>query len=182
MCMKINELSSHLKSNIGVEAGARDRSGLVPSVASTIRRRARRAQLGVAPLPVGGPGRTPCVEAEGRKVARGERPSPRDVKNEATSGDVHENKRTDDYLPDTKDDISARLHATLHKITRILQEPSAHLSLLERWRTNRSPQNVETREAVIWPAFHRQSPDEPMDRWPNPSGGEESLRCLIMII
>ena len=41
-------------------------------------------------------------------------------------------KDHDDNLPDTKDDISARLHAILHKNTRILQKPSAHLPLLER--------------------------------------------------
>jgi hypothetical protein len=60
------------------------------------------------------------------------------LKNEGTSGDVYENKGEDDNLPDTKDDICAWLHAILLKDTRILQKPSALLSLFERWGTNRA--------------------------------------------
>ena len=63
----------------------------------------------------------------------------RNVKNGTTSGDVLENKGQHDNLPDTKDDISARLHAILHGNTRILQKPSALMSQFERWeRTQRS--------------------------------------------
>ena len=90
--MKRKGLSSNRRLKTEMRACAQDRSGLVPSTGLTIVWKARRAHLGAAPLLVGGLATTPRVEAEGRKVARGERPSPRDVKNEATSGDVHENK------------------------------------------------------------------------------------------
>ena len=43
-------------------------------------------------------------------------------------------KERHDNLPETKDDICAWLEGILHKITRILQEPSAFLPLFERWR------------------------------------------------
>jgi hypothetical protein len=74
-----------------------------------------------------------------RKSRVRERATQKDVKNEDRSGNVYENKGQDDNLPDTKDDISARLHAILHGNTRILQKPSALLSQFERWeRTQRS--------------------------------------------
>ena len=92
-----------------------------------------------------GDSQQPTCRGRGRKVARGARAPLKDVKNEGRSGNVYENKGPCDNLPDTKDDISARLHAILHKNTRILQKPSALLSQFERWRTNRSLQNVETR-------------------------------------
>jgi hypothetical protein len=166
MCMKINELSSYPRSNIGVEAGARDRSGFVPSAAPTIQPRARRAQLGAAPLLVGRI-RNNHLSRQRTKSHDGKRALLKDVKNEGRSGNVYENKGPCDNLPDTKDDISARLHATLHKITRILQEPSAHLSLFERWRTNRLLQNVGNRKARDLTGFPMQITrwtDEPMNR------------------
>jgi hypothetical protein len=64
----------------------------------------------------------------GQKDRQGTPSTHKDVKNEGRSGNVYENKESRDNLPDTKDDICARLHAILHKITLILQEPSAHLS------------------------------------------------------
>ena len=58
------------------------------------------------------------------------------LKMKERSGNVYENKGPDDNFPDTKDDISAWLHAILHKNTRILQEPSALLPLFELWGTD----------------------------------------------
>jgi hypothetical protein len=72
MCMKINELSSYPRPNIGVEAGARDRSGFVPSTAPTIQRRARRAQPGPVLRRVGD-SQQPKRRGRGRKVAGGDR-------------------------------------------------------------------------------------------------------------
>jgi hypothetical protein len=46
------------------------------------------------------------AEPEGQKVVRENR-AHKDVKNEATSGDVHENTGPDDNLTDTEGDISA---------------------------------------------------------------------------
>ena len=63
-----------------------------------------------------------------------------------------------DNLPDTKDDICAGLHAILHRIARILQQSSAYLSLFERWRTNRSLQNVNSSSGRSFRAF-RDLPD-----------------------
>jgi len=62
--MKINELSSNPRSETEVGVGAKGPSGFVPSTTSTLRWRARWAQLGVAPLQVEGPGTTPRVEAD----------------------------------------------------------------------------------------------------------------------
>jgi hypothetical protein len=62
------------------------------------------------------------------------------------SGNVYENKGQNDNLPDPKDDICAWLHVILHKNTRIFQKPSTILRLFERWGTNLSLQNVETRD------------------------------------
>jgi hypothetical protein len=71
--MKRKELSSNRRLKTEMGACAEDRSGFVPSVASTIRRRARRAQLSVAPLPVGGTRNNPRVAAEGKKTRGGQR-------------------------------------------------------------------------------------------------------------
>jgi hypothetical protein len=67
-------------------------------------------------------------EAEGEK-SRGERATHKDVRNEDRSDYVCENKRQDDSLPEKRDDISTQLHDILTKDTRILQKPSALLSL-----------------------------------------------------
>ncbi len=74
------------------------------------------------------------VEASGEKSSWGNPSTHKDVRNEGRSGNVYENKGTADNLPETKDDICAWLEGILHKITRILQEPSAFLPLFERWR------------------------------------------------
>jgi len=42
------------------------------------------------------------------------------LKNEDRSGNVYENKGQDDNLPDTKGDISAWLHAILHRGASVL--------------------------------------------------------------
>jgi hypothetical protein len=47
------------------------------------------------------------AEAERQKVTREERAPLKDVKNEDRSGNVYENKGSNDNLPDANDDISA---------------------------------------------------------------------------
>ena len=118
--MKINEVSSIRRSKTEMGACAQDRSGSIPSAASTILWRAR-AQLGVAPLV--GELATTHASRQGRKSRVGKRATHKDVKNEDRSGNVYENKGPCDNLPDAKDDISARLHANLHRNARILQKP-----------------------------------------------------------
>ena len=85
------------------------------------------------------------VEAKGEKKSRRGRATQKDVKNDDRSGNVYESKGPDDKMPDTKGDISAQSHAILLRNRRILQKPSALLSLLDRCGTNFSLQNVETR-------------------------------------
>ena len=139
--MIINELSQNRRSKTEMGAGAKHCAGFVPSAAPTFWWRARRAQLGVAPLLVGETDNKPRVEAEGNcRVGQRTR---RDVKNEGTSGDVYENKGQEDNLPDTKGDISAELHGILHRSKRTLWEPSDLLPLFEHWGTNLSLHNVE---------------------------------------
>jgi hypothetical protein len=65
--MKRNELSSNRRSKTEMGACADDHSGLVLSAASTIRRRARRAQLGAAPPLVGGLTTTRASRRRGKK-------------------------------------------------------------------------------------------------------------------
>jgi hypothetical protein len=79
------------------------------------------------------------------KSRAGDRATQKDVKNDDRSGKVYENKGPNDKMPDTKGDISTQLHAILHRNRRILQKPSALLSLFDRWGTNPSLQNAETR-------------------------------------
>jgi hypothetical protein len=67
-------------------------------------------------------------DAEGEKSRR-ECATHKDVKNEDRSDYVYENKRQADSLPEKRDDISTQLHDILTKDTRILQKPSALLSL-----------------------------------------------------
>ena len=69
----------------------------------------------------------------------------KDVKYEGRSGNVYENKGRDDSLPDTEGDISAQLHAILHRSSRILQKPSPFLPRFD-------------------PAFLK-SLNDPMARW-----------------
>jgi hypothetical protein len=66
--------------------------------------------------------------------------------NDERTRNVYENKEKDDNWPDTKHDISTQLRDILRKSTRIFQKPLARLSLFERWGTNPSLQNVETRD------------------------------------
>jgi hypothetical protein len=74
-----------------------------------------------------GTGRSTHASRLRGKGTRGNRSTPKDVKNEATSGDVHENTGPQDNLPDQKDAISAFLHAILQGKAHILPEPSAIL-------------------------------------------------------
>jgi len=64
------------------------------------------------------------AEAEGQKVTRENRAPLKDVKYEDRSGNVYENKGSNDNLPYSKDDICAWLHAFLHKNTRFFKELS----------------------------------------------------------
>jgi hypothetical protein len=81
------------------------------------------------------------AEPGGSKCRTGRASPLKDVKNEGRSGNVYENKGSGDTLPDTKDDISARLHVILHKNTRILQKLMAFSSVFERYSSaeERSP-------------------------------------------
>jgi hypothetical protein len=67
----------------------------------------------------------PRIKGEGGNGALGRSAAHKDVKNEDRSGNVYENKGRSDNFPDTKDDISARLHAILHGNARIWWELSA---------------------------------------------------------
>ncbi|HXW13953.1 MAG TPA: hypothetical protein VEN79_05535, partial [Terriglobia bacterium] len=51
-----------------------------------------------------------------RKVMRGEPASPKDVKNEGRSGNVYENKESDDQLSESFSGICARSKLILQKI------------------------------------------------------------------
>jgi hypothetical protein len=84
------------------------------------------------------------VEAEGEESHRERALKKKMLINDERSRNVYENKQKDDNLPSKKDDISTQLHDILYRNKRILQESSAFLSLLERWGTNPSLQNVET--------------------------------------
>jgi len=100
--MKIHGLSSNPKSKTGVGGCAQDRHGFVSSTASTARWGARREQLGVAPLPVGGTLNNFRAAWRSAKRPAGGQRAPRDVKNEGTSGDVHENKGQATICPTQK--------------------------------------------------------------------------------
>ncbi len=106
------------------------------------------------------------VEEEGGKKSLGRTGALKDVKNEGTSGDVHENKGPDDNLPNTKDDICAWLHVILLKNAYILPQPSARLQEFERWTRNRSLQDVEPRE--VEPRSVRLASRFPVDSPENP--------------
>ena len=151
MCMKINEVSLSRWSKTEVGGLQRPR-WFYP--------------LGRLNFPVEEPGGTSvlhCCRRGGLTTAQASRRTGksragaptnlRDVKNEGTSGDVYENKGTNDNLPDTKDDISARLPAILHKRTRSLQEPSPLLRLFEPWRVNPSIENAEGSAPDFSPAY-----------------------------
>jgi hypothetical protein len=56
------------------------------------------------------------------KSRRGERATPRNFKNDDRTDYVYENKGSHDKLPEKEDDISARLHAILHKDACILRK------------------------------------------------------------
>ena len=65
--------------------------------------------------------------------------------NDERSRNVYENKQKDDNFTEKKGDISTQRNDILYRSTRILLKPSVFLSLFERWGTNPSLQNVETR-------------------------------------
>jgi hypothetical protein len=131
--MKIKEVSSNRRSKAG--ASAQDRSGFVSTAAPTMQRRLgwRSSALHRCwPWDL-----QQSMRRKQRSVSRARANSThKDVKYEGRSGNVYENKGPEDNLPDTKDDISARLHAILRKSTRILQKPPAFLPLFEPCGTN----------------------------------------------
>ncbi len=71
--MKTKELRQNRRLTREMGAYAHSRTGFVPSAIVAIRRRARWAQLGVAPPQVEGPGTTPRVEADKEKSRGGTR-------------------------------------------------------------------------------------------------------------
>jgi hypothetical protein len=89
--------------------------------------------------------------------------------NNERSRNVYENKQKDDNLPTINDDIFAQRYDISYKHTRILRESWALLSLFERWGTNPSLQNAETRvtgkmpvpplgsAAALWPRKRHRS-------------------------
>ena len=80
--MKINVVSTNPRSKTEAEVGAQDRSGFDPSAASTMRRRARRAQLGRCTATGRGTRNNPRAEAEDEKSCCRDRVPLKDVKNE----------------------------------------------------------------------------------------------------
>ena len=98
-------------------------------------------------------GESQSLKAERQKVAQGARALKKDVKNEGRSDYVYENKDTDDNFPDTKDEHFYTIARHFTRNTRILQKPSALLSIFERWRTNPS-----LRKVIFVPFTYRFSP------------------------
>jgi len=70
--------------------------------------------------------------------------TPKDVKNEDRSGNVYENKGSNDNLPERKGDICAWLHAILHRSVPNLQVLTALLRLFEPFGTNPGLRDAET--------------------------------------
>ncbi len=79
------------------------------------------------------------------KVAWGGSTEKKMLINHERSRNVYENKQNYDTFTEEKGDISTQRNDILCKRTRILLKSSFFLSLLERWGTNLSLQNVETR-------------------------------------
>jgi len=144
MYMKIKAVSSSCRSKTGMGVYHQDLSGDAPTVALSSGGGLGGRNSGVAPL-LRGEQQQPTRRARGRKVARGEPAAPKDVKYEGRSGNVYENKGSNDDLPDRKHDICAWLHAILQESARILRKPSALLSQFARWGTNLSIQNAKNR-------------------------------------
>ena len=94
---------------------------------------ARRASVGFAPLLVEGLATTHASRRRGKVVRRATEQPIKMLKNEGRSGNVYENKGPCDNLPDTKDDISAWLHAILHRNARILWQPSTLFAQFGFW-------------------------------------------------
>ena len=116
--MKRNGVSSNRRSKTETGTCAQDRSGFVPSAASTIRRRARRAQLGAAPPLVGGPTTSHASRQRARSRTGREYPQ-KDVKNEDRSGNVYENKGSADTMTDNYSGFCAWFAPSLQKWTKI---------------------------------------------------------------
>jgi hypothetical protein len=66
--------------------------------------------------------------------------------NEEPSRNVYENNQTEDNFTELKGDISTQRNDILYRSTHILLKSSVFLSRLERWGTNLSLSNVETRD------------------------------------
>jgi hypothetical protein len=79
------------------------------------------------------------------KIAWGASTEKKMLINDERSLNVYENKRKIDNSPDRKSDISTQQSDIFYRSTRILLKPSACLSLFERWETNSSLQDAQTR-------------------------------------
>jgi hypothetical protein len=104
MYMKINEFVSNPWSKTEVEVGTQQRSGFSTTAASIIRRRARRSQLIHA-------------SRQRTKSHAGGATTLKDVKNEGRSGNVYENKGSDDQLSESISGICAWLKVILQRIS-----------------------------------------------------------------
>ncbi len=82
----------------------------------------------------------------GGKVARGASTEKKMLINDERSRNVYENKQKDDTFTDKKGDISTQRSDIFYRSTRILLKPSGFLSRFERWGTNSTLQNAETRD------------------------------------
>ncbi len=128
----------------------------------TIQRRARRAQLSVAPLPVvGSPQQFARSVAECKKTRGGQR-APRDVKNEGTSGDVHENKGQATICPTQKTPFLAGCMPFYTEMQAFCGNPRHFCRYSSPGKMNPLLQDVETRWSDVrardlWPPRH-QSP------------------------
>ncbi len=86
------------------------------------------------------------VAAEGEKWRGGASREKKMLINDERSRNVYENKQKDDNFTEKKGDISTQRNDILCKSTRILLKSSFFLSRLERWGTDLSLPNVETRD------------------------------------
>jgi hypothetical protein len=143
--MKINGLSSNLRSKTDMGYATKTALVLSPSPLQPSGGGLGGRISAAHRCWSGGPTTTQASRWKAKSRTGGAQAAYKDVKNEGRSGNVYENKGRCDKLPDTKDDISAWLHAILHRKTRILQKPSVFLSLCEHWGTNLSLQYLETR-------------------------------------
>ena len=147
--MKINELSSNRRSKGRDGARAPKTAPVLSSpAASTIRWGAQAGATRRLHRCWSGDSQQPRVEAErANSRAGGTRAPIKMLKMKVDPEMCMKTKDQCDNLPDTKDDICAWSHAILHKNTRTLYQPTAHLPSFEPWGTHLPLQNGEAPEA-----------------------------------